>query len=75
MIEPTGALVVALREQRGSGLSGVAVLSPADDGTTTDVSVFLTGGATAAGAENGATPVAQTVQVASAVMAGATPAP
>ncbi len=63
VIEPTGALVVALREQSGSGLSGVAVLSPADGGATTDVSVFLTGEATgeaaAGGAANSATPIVE----------------
>lgn len=40
-VNENGALVIGLREQNRSGYSGVAYLSPGDDGASTDVSVFL----------------------------------
>ena len=41
VIDVTGALVVGLREESDSGYTGIAFLSPAADGASTDVSVFI----------------------------------
>lgn len=40
-LSPNGTLIVGLREQNGSGITGVAYVSPGQDGASTDVSVFI----------------------------------
>jgi len=40
-VDASGALVVGLREVSDSGYAGIAFLSPAADGASTDVSVFI----------------------------------
>ena len=41
VIDITGTLVVGLREESDSGYTGIAFLSPAADGASTNVSVFI----------------------------------
>ena len=41
VLDATGSLSIGLRELNGSGLSGVAFLTPGADGVSTAVSVFL----------------------------------
>ncbi len=43
VLDPTGSLTIGLREQNGSGFTGIAFLSPADDGASTNVSAFIAG--------------------------------
>jgi hypothetical protein len=40
-LDPSGALVIGLREESDSGYTGIAYLSPGADGVSTDVSVFI----------------------------------
>lgn len=40
-VDANGSLVVGLSELNGSGYTGIAVLSPGDDGASTNVSVFI----------------------------------
>jgi hypothetical protein len=40
-VDASGALVIGLREESGSGYTGIAFLSPGADGASTDVSVFI----------------------------------
>jgi len=42
--DPSGALVIGLKEYEGSGFAGIAFLSPGADEASTDVSVFLAEG-------------------------------
>lgn len=41
IVSPDGALVIGLREQQGSGYTGIAFLAPAGDGASTNVSAFI----------------------------------
>ncbi len=41
IIGPDGSLAIGLREQNGSGFTGIAFLSPSADGASTGVSLFL----------------------------------
>lgn len=43
-LSPNGTLIVGLRERNDSGFSGIAYLSPGEDGASTDVSVFVARG-------------------------------
>ena len=73
-----GTLVVGLREQNGSGLTGIAFLFPSvTDPATTDVSVSIARDLAApAGGEVGAGPAADlTVPAEATVETGATPGP
>lgn len=45
-LSPNGTLIVGLREQGGSGFTGIAYLSPGADGSSTDISVFVADGLT-----------------------------
>lgn len=45
-LSPNGTLIIGMREQNGSGLSGVAYISPGSDGASTDISVFVAEGLT-----------------------------
>ncbi|MCA9864460.1 MAG: hypothetical protein KC432_15610 [Thermomicrobiales bacterium] len=40
-IDPTGAVIIGLREVNNSGYTGIAFLQPGIDGVSTDVSVFI----------------------------------
>jgi hypothetical protein len=40
-IDPTGAVIIGLREVNNSGFTGIAFLQPGIDGVSTDVSVFI----------------------------------
>lgn len=40
-VDPTGAVIVGLREVNNSGFTGIAFLQPGLDGLSTDVSVFI----------------------------------
>lgn len=51
-LDETGALQIGIRERDGSGLTGIAYLSPNADGVSTDVSLFLVAGPTGAGGAN-----------------------
>ena len=53
-LSPNGTLIIGLREQNGSGFTGVAYVSPGQDGASTDISVFIAPneGETGAGAED-----------------------
>ncbi|MFN8594067.1 MAG: hypothetical protein U0031_21645 [Thermomicrobiales bacterium] len=41
IISPDGSLVIGLREQQGSGYTGIAFLAPGADGASTNVSVLI----------------------------------
>jgi hypothetical protein len=41
VVDPSGTLVIGLREESDSGYTGIAFLSPGADGASTDVSVFI----------------------------------
>ena len=41
VLDPSGALIIGLREESDSGFTGIAFLSPGADGASTDVSVFI----------------------------------
>jgi hypothetical protein len=41
VVDPSGALVIGLREESDSGYTGIAFLSPGADGASTDVSAFI----------------------------------
>ncbi|MBL8128257.1 MAG: hypothetical protein JNM64_11510 [Chloroflexia bacterium] len=40
-VDPTGAVIIGLREVNNSGFTGIAFLQPGIDGLSTDVSVFI----------------------------------
>ena len=40
-VDPTGAVIIGLREVNNSGFTGIAFLQPGVDGLSTDVSVFI----------------------------------
>ena len=40
-VDPTGAVIIGLREVNNSGFTGIAFLQPGLDGLSTDVSVFI----------------------------------
>lgn len=66
-LSPNGTLIIGLREQGGSGFTGIAYLSPGADGSSTDISVFVADGlaqgrnrvVTGRDASPAATPIAQ----------------
>ena len=41
VVDPSGTLVIGLREESDSGYTGIAFLSPGPDGASTDVTVFI----------------------------------
>jgi hypothetical protein len=41
LLDPSGTLVIGLREESDSGYTGIAFLSPGADGASTDVTVFI----------------------------------
>ena len=41
IVDPSGALVIGLREESDSGYTGIAYLAPGADGASTDVSVII----------------------------------
>jgi hypothetical protein len=41
VVDPSGTLVIGLREESDSGYTGIAFLSPGADGASTDVTVFI----------------------------------
>lgn len=41
VIDPSGTLVIGLREESASGYTGIAFLSPGADGTSTDITIFI----------------------------------
>ena len=52
--DENGNLVIGLREQNGSGFTGIAFLAPGADGTSTDVSVFIAEGLAEGAGQQGA---------------------
>jgi uncharacterized cupredoxin-like copper-binding protein len=59
--DANGALVIGLKEQTGSGFTGVAYLAPGADGASTDVSVFIASERAAREQEAEGTPTAEEV--------------
>ncbi len=57
-VDANGSLVIGLKEQNKSGFTGIAVLTPNADGTSTDVSVFIAKGLTGGKAGKSGTPAA-----------------